>query len=320
MTSAIRGGPLTKSMTRDAEGHREYKISHLVVADWDDGPEKVFNTPGLPLTGSLWNFDNDMDVWAFCRPQLSINLYKEKQGDGITDREGESATKRRLWKVDNTFATRQSKRCQDTPIEDPLLEPQKVSGSFEKLQFDSGYGYEDVAAAQAGGARTFPLKTPSHEPLRGISVDDNRPTVRISQNVASLGLATFSEMVDTLNDSTLWGLATRKIKLDNVSWERNLTGSCDFYYTRTFEFSIEFNTFDRIEPAYGKMELSDPFADSDDLNNFNRQQDGKGNLREGFIAEGGLRASSIDDAVKVPVIYYTESNFLLLGIPTSLGV
>lgn len=315
---------LTQGMAADKDGYRTYNVSALVRAAWDDGPERIYNTPGLPLTGSMWNFGNDLDVWAFCRPQIRISIFKERQGDGIiTDDEG---TKGRLWKVDNTFSVSKpgdTQRCQDTEIEDPCLEPPKVGGSFSKNQFEPGWGYPAVddtygagTGAAAGGTRTFPIMTPSFEPLKGVSVDDGLDNVHISINSYTLGLSTFSDMKHTLNDAPLWGLAARCIKLSAVSWERNLTGSCDYYYTRAFEFEINPNTFDLTVPAYGKMELKVD-GDPTDQDDFNRQQDEFGNLRSGFIKENGFRANVYTEAHPVPVIYYKESNFLLLGIPTS---
>ena len=308
------------SMDRDEEGHRTYKITHQVTAAIADGPQRVMCTPGLPMIGSVWMFGNDVDLWAMCHPQLRITPRLTKEPN-------------RLWDVEQTFSTKPLSRCQDTEIEDPLLEPQKVSGNFVRYMSKVEKDYNGDW-----------IKNSSHEKLRDIDeeFDDNRPTVRIEQNVSLLELDVFSEMVNTVNDNTLWGLEKRKIKLSNVSWERKLFGICNYYYIRTFEFDVDFNTFDREILDMGRKVLNghwnkagewvlDPLADYGGAENpdptkpshFIQATDKEGNLTE-LTLDGhgkpwdGVVVDNPDDPMpgKTDIEYYPESNFLLLGIPT----
>jgi hypothetical protein len=116
------------------------------------------------------------------------------------------------------------------------LEPQKISGTFAK--------YTKEAVFDRNGNA---IVTSSWERMKGpeVEFDHNRPAVRVEQNVVALDLATVAPMIDTVNDATLWGLAERTIKLTNFAWERKLYGSCNFYYTRVFDFDIDYNTWDR---------------------------------------------------------------------------
>lgn len=311
-------GRLGWSVTRDEEGFRTYRVSHLVRTLYADGPQTAMTAAGLPIVGTAWNFGNDYDLWAFCYPTLSVTIHKEKKGEP-----------NKWWKVEQTFSNKPLNRCQDETIEDPLLEPQKVSGTFVKDTLEAGKGYTSLAAAAVGGDRTKRLMTSSHEPLRGANVDTNHPTVRIEQNVATLGLATFSEMVDTVNDATLWGLAKRKIKLSNVSWERKILATCDYYYTRVFDFDVDFKTFDRKEHDYGKMALGkwekvgfgidtwiSAGLDKTDPTDFTRYKDKEGYLAETLLDGNGIPVTNEDDAAEIDIIYYEESDFLELGIPT----
>ena len=223
MTATLIDGQRSWKLNRNDEGHREYTITHVVEADVLDGPNVVMNTPGLPLIGSTWAFDNDSDPWAFCTGHMiAAPIVRKEKG--------------KWWEVTQKFSTAKFARCQDTPIDDPLLEPPRVSGSFVKYT-------REVVKDKDGNL----IKSSSHEIFRGPSVefDHNRPTVQIGQNVPILELDVFSEMVDTLNDAPLWGLTARKIKLSNVSWERVYQGSCSPYYVRNFDFDVDFNTFDR---------------------------------------------------------------------------
>lgn len=317
----------TWSGSRNAEGHREFKVAHLVKAGLLDGPQVVMSAAGLPITGSTWNFDNDLDVWAFCLPTLVVSIHQEKEGDP-----------NRYWKVENTFSTKPQDRCQDETIEDPLEEPQRISGSFVKYTQEITKQRANHSDPTLAGQ---PIKSSSHEMIRGpqVEFDFNRPTVQIGQNVASLGLEQFSEMIDTLNDDTLWGLAARKIKLSNVTWSRQVYGLCNFYYTRNFAFDIDFRTFDRTIRDEGTKALNGVWEgdawvlkdidggapDKDNPQHFNRYKDRNGENARVILDGEGEPATSFEVdgtgegvAAEIEVEHYEESNFLLLGIPTSL--
>lgn len=300
-------GRIGWGMSRDDEGHRDYFVRHRVRTELNEGPVTAFNTPGLPLTGDFWNFGDgggDNDIWATATPFIDLR---------VDTRSGQKENEPgRLWIVTNKFTTKPRSRCQDETIEDPLLEPPKVSGSFTKRTKEAFFERADKPV-DPGKA----ILSSSHERLF-LEVDDNRPTVTIGQNVASLGLELFSAQVDTVNDATLWGLATRKVKLSNVSWSRNYWGICDVYYTRNFEFDINFKTFDEDLRDEGTMKLKDggnktliaDYVVSKDIFDENTSKfplDGNGNI-----------AATVNDAATITPEYYPESNFLLLGIPTVL--
>ena len=221
------------SMERDDEGHRNYDISHIVECTGDgngddyrlEGLSEVSIMPGLPAIGSTWDFDGDVDTAAYCAPYIKVTAYDTKPGEKPTH-----------YLVEQKFTTKAWKRCQDQTVENPLLEPQKVSGTFEK--------YTREASMNKDGQ---PLATSSHELYRGsqVEVDGNRPTVKIQQNVADLDLPLISRMMGKVNDAELWGLAARCVKLSSASWERLVQGRCNFYYQRSFEFDIAYETFDR---------------------------------------------------------------------------
>lgn len=229
MTAAVHNSGLRVwDGGRDDQGFREFSVTNLVkTTDVMDGPYVVMNAAGLPAIGSIWNFGNDVDTWAFCQPYMRVSRHKQ-----LTD--GEKGV---WWEVTQKFSTKPISRCQDTPVEDPLLEPQKVSGNFGKYTIEAVYDRNGNL-----------LKSSSHEQIRGrqVEFDNNKPSVVIQQNVANLGLSTFSQMIDTVNDGPMWGLSARMIKLSNAPWERKFYGKCHIYYTRTLEFDIDYKTFDRV--------------------------------------------------------------------------
>lgn len=332
MSAAVQGKQVTWDATRNAEGHRTFKIIHLVKAAILDGPQVVMVAAGLPVTGSIWNFDNDLDPWAFCLPTISVKIHSEKKG-----------SPNRFWEVENTFSTKPTTRCQDESIEDPLLEPMKVGGSFVKYT-------QEITKQRANHSdpdlRNQPIKSSSHEMIRGpqVEFDFNRAVVQIGQNVTNLGLEEFAEMIDTLNDDTLWGLAARKVKLSNITWSRKVQGLCDFYYTRNFDFDIDFKTFDRTVRDEGTKALNGHWPegdcvdggwvledvcgeapDKDNPAHFSRYKDRHGENARVILDGDGEPATSFEAdgtgegvAAEIEVEHYEESNFLLLGIPTSL--
>lgn len=328
MAATLLDGHVSWSLNRDRQGIRSYKIRHYVnTDDFLDGPNVVLNCAGLPLPGAVWDFDNDYDANCYCTGETVVSVRS-----GV--KEGQ---KTKYWTVDNIFSNAPGKRCQDEQIEDPLLEPYDISGSFVK--------YTTEASFNNDGTR---IKTSSHERITGpmVEFDANRPTVKISQNVAILDLATFSQMVDTVNDATLWGLPARCVKLSNASWQRKFYGTCGIYFTRVFDFDIRYETFDRTVPDEGTKCLHGYWGDGDDAGtapddwiliningsapdpdnpaHFSRFKDRNGeNARcllngAGLPAQVGLATGSSGDPANISIYYYGESNFFLLDIPASL--
>lgn len=218
-------------MTRDTEGHREYKLTYRVVCSSVlDGPAIALTAPGLPIPGSLWVVGNDVDLWAYCKQNVTITPVLDNEPNDRFD-------------LEFTFGTKtDEKRCKDQQYDDPLLEPAQVSGTFIKYQ-------EEATHDRHGGAIT----NSAHEQLRGpqIEFDKNRAQIKIQQNVATptQGYILPYQMLDTLNDAPLWGFPRRCIKLSAAPWERKFHGQCYAYYQRT----LEFDTHVVIDPTTGEV-------------------------------------------------------------------
>lgn len=227
------GGQIKWSGSRDGEGGRTYTIVFRVESDDPlDGPSTVRATPGLPLVGAPWAWDNDFDPWAFCSPAHTIEQSLE----------GEL-----YWDVTLTFATPKAlggpntpgnqRRCNDTNVEDPLLEPPHVS--FGSIKYNEEPPYDRFGR---------PICSSSFEPFRGQvnEWDANRTSVRIEMNVGSFALVALAlSMRDSVNGLPLWGFDRRCIKLSNVNADRKFYGTCYAYYTLSLDFDINSRTFDR---------------------------------------------------------------------------
>lgn len=309
--SAVSLGPINWSLQRDDDGHREYSIEHRVeTTSISDGPAIVTWATGLPVVGSYWAFGNDVDVWAYCYPTMSV-----------TPEFGVEPGK--FWIVRQKFSTKPFKRCQDQSIEDPLLEPAKISGGFSVR---SKLFHTDKDGAL--------IKTSSHE-MVSLEKDIGDPTVSIDINTASIDLPTFVAAIHKLNDATLWGMAARKIKLTNASWTRNVYGVCSYYYTQHFEFEVRDDGWDESEVAdagfrclRGKWSTADPpvwaqdaGVDQTDPSHFIVAKDPNDEqYSEKILLNGsGGRLVGTATPVFIPTVQlYGETNFLTLGIPSSL--
>lgn len=332
MTTILLDGPRKWSLERDVEGYRTYKLRLRVMCDPEDGPLSALLTPGLPLLGTPWVIDNDLDLWVWCTPQVTV----EQEAP-----EGEPNT---AFDLDFTFSNKppqaERQRCNDSSIEDPLLEPPKTSGSF--------INYTEEGQKDKFGD---PIQSSSHERFTGPQNewDAGRPNIRIEQNVASFYQAAVlpGQLLHNLNDSPLWGFGVRCVKLSHATWERKYHGLCYVYYTRVLEFDVNVNTFDRdlldegtkvlqghwdAETGAWVLENVGGFRpNKDNPAHFMRAVDRNENPINVVLNGAGLPADTwyIDDrfgtgtlatggAGTIHVEKYSDNNLLLLGIPTTL--
>ena len=216
-------------MTRDAEGHRTYTICWKLTTDSkDDGPLTVLACPSLPYPGQFWYFGNDADPYAFCLPPCSVKKNPSvKEDNPFMD-----------WIVEQTFSTKpvgsSQQRDPNTPVEDPLLEPQKVSGSFVQ--------YTEEGTQDRFGS---PIVNSAWERIRGPQNEweANRNSIEIEQNVPDLQLALVTAIGNSpLNNAPLWGCPARSIKLSRFSWERKFFSNSYVYYTRKLGFDVRVKT------------------------------------------------------------------------------
>ena len=297
MTASVLG-EVGWGLTVDKEGHRDYDITWLIqTTDVDDGPAVVFFASGLPVIGSTWSFGNDSDPWAFCWPNWKVTK--------ALDRDEEPGNH---WHLTQIFSTKPLSRCQDDAIENPLSEPYQVSGSFRKEQ-------KEAVRDKDGDL----ILSSSWERFPNMMYDEPFPTVNISYNVLGNPLALYAPMIETVNSAAMWGLSPRTIKLDNASFERRLYGTCTFYYNIAYEFSINYNTWDRYAIDGGTKHLmagGDPDVPEDfELNRTRHDDEIVGWMP--LDGSGNLLPFGSSPVYKL-IQKHPESDFSLLGIPLTL--
>jgi len=233
------GGPRRWTMTRDADGHREYTLTTRVKVNVGCGPATALSIAALPQPGDIWYFAHgtvrDQDIWATCQPNARVTQVEEDGTNSYFD-------------IEQVFSTKgTSKRCKDVTIEDPLMIPDEVSGGFNKFQ-------EEATDDRFG----CPILTQSFEQVRGpqVEFDKNRPTLTIKQYVPDLQFELLANMIDGVNGYPIWGFSHRCVKLGAISWVKKYYGSCYIYYERTLEFEFNTNTWDRDLLSEGHKVLS----------------------------------------------------------------
>lgn len=244
MATQIVGKQCLWSGKIDSAGYRTYKIAFKIKADYEDGPATVMQTPGLFLPGSPWEVDNDIDLWAWCRPDMDVKILSQKDGE-----------KSDYWLVEQTFSNApldfRIQRCHEIRIEDPLLEPQKISGGGNKKTIEATHD-------RFGN----PLVNSAWEQFRGGMVEFAKDTdsVTIEQNVINLDLPLVQSMKNRVNKFPLWGMPARCILLTDFKWEEKYYGLCYKYYTRKFTFEIRDDTWDQLIVDEGTKVLNGHWA------------------------------------------------------------
>jgi hypothetical protein len=296
-------GARKASLNRKAEfGHRVYKITYLIMSTTDRaGPAEAILTPGLPQYGDTWSYGEEVDVWAWCRYDTEVQQIFPENMRG------------QHWAVTFTFSTEpDDKGCAQQQIQNPLLQPPKISGSFTKFR-------EETAVDRFGS----PIRNSAWELLRGpqVEFDDARPTIKIEMNVASLNLPLLYAMRECVNAYDMWGFPPRCIKLSQVSWERLFYGVCFPYYKWHLEFELNPKTWDKtildqgtaalnghwdvapklpsgaVNPTFGNYVLDpmpgyvgSPNPDASIPSHFKRFGDQQGNPKKLTLDGGGLPA------------------------------
>ena len=227
-------GLKNQSMSRDDEGHRTYELTHHYRTDDPlDGPETVLQlVNAVHPVGSAYLDGNDYDPWAFRTPELSVSPHRDVQeGDHILD-----------WIVTSKFTTKPMSRCNDTTIDNPLLEPVSISGDFVH-----------VSREMKRDRKGKPLLHINGEPMIGPEVEEkiSYPALTLSFNSAVFPLAAINLLINKVNDAPLWGLPKRCIRFTDCKWERVLYGVCFYYFKLSYSFETNLETFDKFIPAVG---------------------------------------------------------------------
>jgi hypothetical protein len=112
-----REGHRSWEVSQDEQGFRTYKIVHRIKGSTRDGPANALQCPGLPVAGSLWVVDDDVDVFAWFRLEATAKPASDYK-------DGEPAE---YWDVEQLASSKpqnpDKSRCNQSRSEDPILQP-----------------------------------------------------------------------------------------------------------------------------------------------------------------------------------------------------
>lgn len=295
---AIVLGRLGWRARRDREGYRTYDIDWLVQVDdvYNDGPQVASGATGLPLVGSSWVVGNEADPGCVCTPESEVSTFN-------SDPEPQE-----FYTVTQQF-TNKPRKDDEQQVDNPLLQPAEVSGSFISYQFEA---FQD----KDGNG----LLSSSHERFVGPAVerDGSRPQVVVNVNVATLPLGTYAQAINTVNITGMWGLSARMVKFSEFTWRKVFHGPdfATFYYEITMTFDINFQTFDRIILDEGTRVLKPGGTASNPKDYIPYTVDGQ--PAPVLLNGSGAAITNVASAFYYQKRLYTETNLLLLPVPPTL--
>ncbi len=224
-------GPIDFTANWDAEGQRTYTVTFLLttLTPEFDGPQQAMICPDLPVIGSTYAYGNEIDIWAWRQPGVSIKAPGEyRQGNlrGVLHATVNYTTRPRTFAQDRPNA---SGGAPSDTIENPLSEPARISIGFNKFT-------EEATKDRFGRDVT----NSAFESLHGATNewDSGRPTVSIEQNIANINLPQLAGMLDTVNSTRMWGHIERAVKLSSISAQKKFGKNNSYYWTRTLNFEI----------------------------------------------------------------------------------
>ncbi len=294
--SIVSVDPISSELSIDANWHRTYtSVYQVITDDVNDGPITVVNASGIPNYGASYQWGNDSDSWAFCQaahPRL-VNVKDTS----------------RQWYVTITHSTI-ARTQQDFNRESPLDWRPIISGSFAKFT---------KAATQDKDGN--PITNSVEEPfVPALEMDDSRDSLVIQVNTPSINLALRAQARNKVNSSTIWGLPSRAVKLNQWAWGVRYYGLTP-YIENQFEFEINYELWNHKQLDAGFRKLVDAGAADlaekyrtimDDIDTPRHQPtplDGNGDI---------LDLTATPAGVYLDFEIYDEFNFLALPVPNPL--
>lgn len=205
--------------TLTSEGHREYSAFYRVItSSRNDSAIFVRQNADVPQFNDSYAAANDQDFGAYV---VGYGVTLEDPTNSLTS-----------WIVRVDYSSR-PRRENDDVGDDPLNRPPIISGD--------GILRERVVTEDKDGN---PYVNTADEPFLDSFRDAHCPTLQIQKNFASIDLDQFAEFTDAVNTETFFGLSTRKWKMQNPRWVRNFRGNKVPYFTVTFAFEANRDTWD----------------------------------------------------------------------------
>lgn len=290
MSAEAVTAPYDWSKESTEEGDEIYTVKWKVnTTSATDGPDVAWTAAGLPIPGSSLAIGSTINPWAFFQGKGSAKLVNVQAN-------------RKLWDMTTVFSTKPIRRCSSGRIDDPLLEPHRVKGSFAQSM-------EEALEDKDGN----PIDNTVYQRFKGpqVQIPRSRPVVELEMNVAWINLAWMAEYADSVNSNVQWGQPIRTIKCTVGPWERVLYGTCYYYFVVRFTFELRHETWDLSLPNLAtryRLTGTNPwkyaaYKNEDEENT------------EGFVDSDGYKTAT---ANFLDFRVLKEKDFSVVGWPASL--
>jgi len=208
----------------DAEGTHTYTNVYIVLTDdKDDGADTARGAGAVALGLPDYN-----DSWAWGNDSNSNALAKTRSAD-IASLD-ETSPYYRKWKVTIGYTTAGQSRDpaggggsgsgSEEGIQDPLLEPWKLSGSYIQTTRRT--------SVDKNGAN---VTNSADEPIL-FDVPSGYDSLIMNGNTATISLTTRAANVTKSNSTAMWGLAVRQVYLNQWSWDIAYRGTTPYFVNR----------------------------------------------------------------------------------------
>lgn len=300
---AVIDAYVTEASAQASESERSYTVKFRVFTNnRSDGPQEASSASIIPRRGDPYIYGADNDYGAI-RSGITISLTNVR--DSMKD-----------WTIVCTFTSRPMRTHPDAfQVDDPVLLPPEIGGSFLMMQ-------KPVTRDKDGNC----VVNSALDFFEGLTVEDGLPTLTIAKNYATIDLAQLSDFCPSVNSTPFWGMGVRCWKLTAAPWKRLWKGSGVPYYQISYEFQLNWETWD-LKPAdrgwykadnYQKVRVTDkdgvPLSVQEWLDGDGNSLDLSSQQYKYWDGVSLKDSGPVMEAFRV----MRERNFALLKVPTSL--
>ena len=190
-----------------------------------DGPAVAMAASGIATQFvTTYASGNDSDSYALC-----VSVQAEEEGDS-----------RKSWIVTEQYST--APPGNPTSFANPLLDPIAYSLGFDSFRKSIT---QDINGDEIATTADEPIDPP-------VETDDSRPVYVVRRNESSVSLPFLLSIKDTVNANPWKGCAARTVKLRNVSTGEIQQRNNINYYTVTYEFHLNRDTWDAKILNFGR--------------------------------------------------------------------
>ena len=333
---------------------RTYKQVFQVITDtFATGPLEVAFATGIPRWGEPYVTDTEYDYGAFALkidPQqqddpnnwhvavdYSSRVPEDKKQELAQKYPNGSAPSGRGGgpggggKPKSSNAKREGDKGQGfNPSDNPLNKPPEISWDYQQFQKPATNPLQIGVQEGRKGKQVFPfvpwmegsVTNTSGEPFEGLQMDDSRPVLTITQNLATYDHKQSYRYSDTLNNKEFLGYAKRTAKIQRIAATFGFESGTPFW-RRTVEIHFRDEGWDDVVANIGhRIAIVRTLAQVQaGLSPFKvlREKNGAPITKAAYLSKDGYRVLAKEETpIYIVFRWYYESDFGQLDLPMSV--